>query len=106
MSDIEYLPRMNCWRTTWAARINNLGFAIMSLALNETTHVIPLKLDLSPELIKWLAIGGFILKTIGTEWSGKSAADQKEVKRHLGLDANGQTAAEAKAVPGDSPLKP
>ena len=80
---------MNCWRTTWGATLTNVGNGLKMFALGDATGISPIHTALNKHELGWLLVIGWIMGTVGTQWQGMAAADQKEVKRQLGLKADG-----------------
>lgn len=57
---------------------------MMTLVVGDALHL-GINLDLDQHWKRNLFIAGFLLRALGTEVHGQMAADQLEVKRHLGL---------------------
>lgn len=83
------MNRMNCWRTTWGATLANVGKILSGLALGDGAGISPVHLSLSKHELGWLFLIGLVLHAIGTQWMGAASADHLEVKKQLGLKADG-----------------
>lgn len=83
------MGRMNCWRTTWGATLANVGKILWGLSLGSGAGISPISLGFGKEALGWIFLVGLVLHAIGTQWTGMASADQLEVKRQLGLKADG-----------------
>jgi hypothetical protein len=79
---------MKCWRTTWSAALTNLGGGMTMLAIGDSTGI-GFHLDLTRRELSWLFLAGWLLRSLGTQLHGAAGADQLEVKKQLGLKADG-----------------
>lgn len=92
------MERMNCWRTTWASRLTNIGASLMTFAMMSGTGLTS-AMGVSTEALTKrdlaiICLIGWALRTLGTECHGRAGADQQEVKKQLGLAPDGVPAIE------------